>query len=210
MHKNGVITVLPFSKYASPIFARRKPNGKLRLPVDLRKINTLIAGDYTYKNHLVSTLLDAAQDLAGKSFFCKLDCSQAYHCLQMADQSSVEMLAFNFASRTFANKRFAQGLSRCVSAFSSFMREHLDPVVKADQCAQYMDDIGIAANNATDLTRNIRAAFNCIRQAGLKLAVEKCHFGVRQVEFLGRTISSNGSITAISQNSELPKKTEIP
>ena len=42
MHKYGIITVLPFSKYASPIFAQRKPNGKLRLLVDLRKINTLI------------------------------------------------------------------------------------------------------------------------------------------------------------------------
>ena len=30
MHKYGIITVLPFSNYASPIFAQRKPNGKLR------------------------------------------------------------------------------------------------------------------------------------------------------------------------------------
>ena len=28
MHKYGIITVLPFSKYASPVFAQRKPNGK--------------------------------------------------------------------------------------------------------------------------------------------------------------------------------------
>ena len=192
MHKYGIIRVLPFSKYASPIFAQRKPNGKLPLLVDLRKINTLIADDYTNNNHPVSTLSDAAQHLAGKSLFCKLDCSQAYHCLQMADQRSVEMLAFNFASRTFAYKRLAQGLSRSVSAFSSFMRHYLDPVVKADQCAQYVDDIGIAANNATDVTRNIRAVFQCIRNAGLKLTIEKCQLGVRQNEFLGRTISSEG------------------
>ena len=56
MHKYGIITVLPFSKYASPIFAQRKPNGKLRLLVDLRKINSLIADDYTNNNHPVSTL----------------------------------------------------------------------------------------------------------------------------------------------------------
>ena len=55
-----------------------------------------------------------------------------------------------------------------------------------------MDDIGIAASNATELTRNIRAVFQCIRNAGLKLTIEKCHFGVRQVEFLGRTIPSEG------------------
>ena len=111
MHKYGIITVLPFSKHASPIFAQRKPNGKLRLLVDLRKINTLIPDDDTNNNHPVSTLSDAAQHLAGKSLFCKLDCSQAYHCLQMADQRSVEMLAFNFASRTFAYRRLAKGLS---------------------------------------------------------------------------------------------------
>ena len=68
----------------------------------------------------------------------------------------------------------------------------MDPVVKADQCAQYVDDIGIAFNNATDLTRNIRAVFKCIHQAGLKLTIENCHFGVRQVELLGRTISPEG------------------
>ena len=37
MHKNGIITVLPFPKYASPIFAQRKRNAKLRLLVELRK-----------------------------------------------------------------------------------------------------------------------------------------------------------------------------
>ena len=210
MHKYGIITVLPFSKYASPIFAQRKPNGKLRLFVDLRKINSLIADDYTNNNHPVSTLSDAAQHLAGESLFCKLDCSQAYHCLQMADQRSVEMLAFNFASRTFAYKRLAQGLSRSVSAFSSFMREYLDPVVKADQCAQYVDDIGIAANNATDLTRNIRAVFKCIRQAGMKLTIEKCHFGVTQVEFLGRTISPEGISPQARKNQNFLDELRFP
>ena len=75
------------------------------------------------------------------------------------------------------------------------MRKYLDPVVKADQCAQNVEDIGIAANIATDITRNIQAVFMCIRRAGLKLTIEKCRFGVRQVEFLGRTISSEGVLT---------------
>ena len=160
--------------------------------MDLQKINNLIADDYPNNNHPVSTLSDAAQHLAGKSLFCKLDCSQAYHCLQMADQRSVEMLAFIFASRTFGYKRFAQGLSRSVSAFSSLMRENLDPVVKAYQCVQYVDDFEIAANNATDFTRNIRAVFKCIHQTGMKLTIEKCYFGVRLFEFLGGTFSTQG------------------
>ena len=110
----------------------------------------------------------------------------------MADQRSVEMLTFNFASRTFAYKRLAQRLSRALSAFSSFMREYLDKVIKADQCAHNVDDIGIAANSVTQLIRNLRAVFECIRQAALKLSIDKCHFGVTEVAFLGRTITPQG------------------
>ena len=92
LNKYGIITTLPFSKYASPIFAQRKPNGKLHLLVDLQKINTLIADDYINNNHPVSTLTDAAQHMAKKNLFCKLDCSQAYNCLQMADSNQSNSL----------------------------------------------------------------------------------------------------------------------
>ena len=95
-------------------------------------------------------------------------------------------------------------------AFLSFMREYLDPVVKADQFAQYVDNTGIAANNDTDLTRNIRVVFKCIRQAGLKLTIEKCHFGVRQVEFLGRTISSQGVLPQSYKIQKLFEQIEFP
>ena len=162
IHKYGSTTILLFPKYTSPIFAQRKPNRKIRLVVDLWKISTLITDVYTNENQPVSTMSDAAQHQAGNSLFRKLDCSQAYHCLQMADQRSVEMLELIFVSRTFANRIFEQGLNRSVSAISRFMGEYLDPVVKAHPCAQYVDDIGIEANKDTDLTGNIRAVFKVI------------------------------------------------
>ena len=71
----------------------------------------------------------------------------------------------------------------------------MDPVVKADQYVQYVDDIGIEANHTMDLIPNIREVVECIRKAGPKLTVGKCHFGechfgVRQVDFISRTFSS--------------------
>ena len=210
LHRYGIITTLTFSKYASPIFAQRKPNGRLRLLEDLRKINNLITQDYVNNNHPVSTLSDAAQHMAGKKLFCKLDCSQAYHCLQMADYQSIQMLAFNFASRTFAYRRLAQGLSRSLSAFSSFMREYLDKAIKAGQCAQYVDDIGIAANDSTQLCINIKTVFECIRKAGLKLTMAKCHFGVKQVDFLGRTITPEGVSPQTEKVKQFLQKLKFP
>ena len=111
----------------------------------------------------------------------------------MADQQSIELFAFNLASRTFAYRRLAQGLSRSLSAFSSFIREYLDPVIKADQSAQYVDDIGIAANTPEQLIKRLRAVFQCLRKATLKLSIAKCHFGVQEVDFLGRTITTKGA-----------------
>ena len=113
----------------------------------------------------------------------------AYHCLQIADYQYIQMLAFNFASRTFTYCRLAEGLGRSLSAFSSFLRECLDKAIETDQCAQFVDDIGIAANDTKQLCANIRTVFECIRNAGLNLFISKCHFGVKQVNFLGRKIT---------------------
>ena len=128
----------------------------------------------------------------------------------MADQRSVEMLAFNFASRTFAYRRLAQGLSRALSAFSSFMREYLDKVIKADQCAQYVDDIGIAANDADHLIKNLKATFECIRHVGLKLTMHKCHFGATEIDFLGRTITPEGVKPQKERITNFLEKTKFP
>ena len=68
LHRYGIITKLPFSKYASPIFVQKKSNGKLRPLVNLRKINKMISDDFINNNNFVSTLTDAAQHMAGHFF----------------------------------------------------------------------------------------------------------------------------------------------
>ena len=188
----GVITTLTYSEYSSPIFAVRKPSGKLRILVDLRRINHLIKHDYDNHNFPIATSADVSTHLAGKKFFAKLDCSQAYHVLQMADPLSVQLLAFNFLSRTFAYSRLAQGLSCSVSAFSSFMRKYLYPCIVAEQCFQYVDDLGTAAKTFEEFVTKIEAIFKCVEKTGLRFTPGKCEFGIKEMTFLGTTISSEG------------------
>ena len=45
------------------------------------------------------------------------------------------------------------------------MRKCLDKVIKADQCAQNVDDIGNARNDAEQRIENQRAIFQCIQNA---------------------------------------------
>ena len=183
---------MPYSKYSSPLFAQRKPSGALRLLIDLRRVNHLIRHDYDSHNFPITTLADASAHLAGKKLFAKLDCSQAYFAVRLADAQSVQLLSFNFFSRTFAFTRLAQGLSRSVSAFSYFMRLYLDACIAEDKCFQYVDDLGTAAHTFEELLDNLRRIFECIRKSGLKLTVHKCEFGLSEIQFLGSSITTQG------------------
>ena len=100
-----------------------------------------------------------------KNLFCKLGCSQAYHCLQMADQQSLELLAFNFGSTTFAYRKLAQEPNCSLSAFSGFICNYLDPVIRVDdQRSQNVDDIGIATNTPQQLIKNLQAVFQFLKK----------------------------------------------
>ena len=90
------------------------------------------------------------------------------------------------------------------------MREYLDKAIKADQSAQNVDDNGIAANNTKQLCDNIRTVFECIRNAGLKLTMSKCHFGVKQVDFLGRTITPTGVAPQADKVKDFLSKLRFP
>ena len=73
-----------------------------------------------------------------------------------------------------------------------------------------MDDIGIAANDANHLIANLRANFECIREAGLKLSMHKCHFGTTEIHFLGRTITPEGVKPQKERITNFLEKTKFP
>ena len=142
--------------------------------------------------------------MAAKNLFCKPDCSQASHCNTIANQQSIKFLAFNFASRTLAYRRLAQRLSCSISAFSSFICEYPDPIIKADQSAQYVDVIGIAANTLQQLIKNLRAVLQFLRKAGLKLTIAKCHFRLQKLDFFGRAITTKGVAPKKTKDQQIP------
>ena len=214
MHYYGLITTLSQTRYSSPLFAQRKNSGRLRLLIDLRKVNRLFKNDYVKKNFPISNMSDAMNYFAGKKNFAKLDCSQAYHCVQMAGDVSVQLLEFNFASRTYAYKCLAQGLNRSVTGFSSFIRHYLDPCLASGYCTQFMDDIGNAVTNFEQLVPPLRFIFICILQSGLKLSPENCEIATDTIKFLGNNISAEGispeksKITKFLDKFKKPKTTK--
>ena len=191
MQYYGIVTLLSNSKYSSPIFAQRESSGKLRILIDLRRVSHL-RSDYSNNNFPISNMTDAVHHFAGKTLFTKLDCSQAYHCVQMADPLSVQLLSFNFASRTYAYTRLAQGLNKTVTVFSSFVRSYVDSCVAANLHTQFMDDMGCGVETFEQMILTLRQILDCLRKSGLRLPPQKCEFGMPSINFLGNTITSKG------------------
>ena len=114
-------------------------------------------------------MADAAVHLAGKKIFAEMDCSKAFFSMQMANELSVQLLAFNFGGRTFAFKRLAQGLSRSPTVFSSCVSNYLQSCIASDICFVYFDDLGSGAEDGTTLIKNLEHVVVCIQNSGFKL-----------------------------------------
>ena len=62
----------------------------------------------------------------------------------------------------------------------------------------------------SQLINNLRATFQCIRTAGLKLTMHKCHFGAKEIDFLGRTITPEGVRPQRPRVQNFLEKTKFP
>ena len=127
----------------------------------------------------------------------------------MADDLSVQLLAFNFSSRTYAYKCLAQALSKSVTGFSSFIRHYLDSCLAANICTQYMDDIGSTVKDFDELIPSLRKIFECIRTSGLKLSPNKCIFATQKVKFLGKNNNTRRYTSGIQKNLKVSENNQV-
>ena len=76
----------------------------------------------------------------------------------MADPISVQLLAFNFVSRTVAYQRLARGLNRSATGFSA--RNYFEPCLSANVCTQFTDDTGCGVQAIEHFIPNLRIFSN--------------------------------------------------
>ena len=180
----NIITTMSHSIYSSPILVHRKSSTKLCILVVLRRVNHLLLHGFSNCNWPISNMTDAINHFFDESLFCQLDFSQAYHCFQMADDISVQLLAFNFASRTFAHNCLAQGLNKSVTGFSSFVKQYRDSCLAAKVCTKIMHDIAAGVNNFDEKIPALKKTSDCFRESDLKFSAHMCEFGTTKIDYL--------------------------
>lgn len=180
---SGIIERVDAAEWVSAIVVVQKPNGTIRLCVDLREVNKAIIVDGFPLPHTEELL----HHLVGATRFSKLDLKAAYHQLELTRESR-ELTTFVTHEGLFRFRRVCFGLASAPAAFQKLMSS----ILKGCQGVLcYIDDVVVWGKTASEHDENLREVLKRISNAGLTLN-EKCVFDVDQISFLGHVVSSEG------------------
>ena len=92
------------------------------------------------------------------------------------------------------------GLTGCPASFARMM----DTIFQDhESIITYIDDLLLHSASWTEHLQHIETAFKLLIQHNLKLNLDKCTFGSRQVEYLGHTITAHGAIPGTDKTEAL-------
>ena len=174
------------SPYSSPMVCVRKKCGGLRLCIDFRKLNLKTIPD----KHPIPRIQDLLDGLAGNSWFSTFDMSQAYHQGEL-DEESRKYTAFSTPWALYEWIRIPYGIMNAPPGFQRFINRCLGNL-RDTICSAYLDDVITYSKEFEAHVENARAVLRRMKEKGVKLNLEKCHFFKREVKYLGRLVSENG------------------
>ena len=200
------------SPWSSPLWVVPKKldatgKRKWRTVIDYRKLNEKTIDD----KYPIPNITDLLDKLGRCNYFTTLDLASGFHQIEM-HPDDVEKTAFNTENGHYEFLRMPFGLKNAPSTFQRVM----DDVLRGLQnqiCLVYLDDIIIFATSLQEHLERLRLVFDRLRDANLKIQVDKCEFLQREVAYLGHIITPDGvkpnpdKISAIL-NFPIPKTTK--
>ena len=184
----GLITTST-SPYASPVLLVQKKDGSWRFCVDYRRLN-----DITIKNRFPMPLVDEILDeLAGTSYFSKLDMRSGYHQVRMK-KGEEPKTAFKTHHGHFEFRVMPFGLTNAPATFQCIMNDILSPFLRKFVLV-FLDDILVYSPTLQDHVIHLEKVLSKLREHKLYMKRSKCSFAQHQLEYLGHIISDQGVST---------------
>ena len=128
--------------------------------------------------------------LQGATVFSKLDLSQGYHQVRMADED-VAKTAFTTQQGHFEFRVMPFGLCNAPATFQRLMNSVLHPYL-GRFVTVYLDDIIIFSRTAVEYQEHLELVLQQLAKANLYAQLEKCEFGKQEMQFLGHVVSGEG------------------
>src|SRR5213080_710558 len=177
------------SQWRSPLLVVMRKDGKIRVVIDLRKVNGLTKGQaYTMKNQ--DELLET---LAGHQVFSLIDLRNGYHNIPMADKDK-EKTAFSVPGPKGGQYHFTVmpfGLKGAPATFQQFMDDIFRPFIDRFMVV-YIDDIAIYSDSLEDHYKHLRSVFQVMKDKQLYANRKKCFFRQKRIPYLGHYVSEGG------------------
>ncbi|GFS75837.1 retrovirus-related Pol polyprotein from transposon 297 [Trichonephila clavipes] len=210
-HKDKMLrdgTICPInSPYASPVVLTRKKNDlppdspeAYRFAIDYRKLNAITK----YPRYPLPVIDDLLTNIPHTNVMSTLDLRSGYFQLAISPRD-IEKTAFITRNGTFAFLRMPFGLSGAAPNFQRAIDIILKPVI-GHFVLVYMDDAIITSPSFKDHLDHLTQVFTLLRDAGLTLNKEKCHFARDKLKYLGLIISKEGIET---ENKKIRAITEM-
>ena len=175
--------------WASAVVLVQKKDGGLRFCIDLRKLNKWFIKD-AYLLPWIDKTLDSLQ---GSQWFSSLDLKSGYWQVEMDEESKL-LTAFTAGLLGFYEcKRMPFGLTNAPAMFQRLMETCLGDL-NLNWCIIYLDDMVIFSKDLASHLR-LKAVFQKLEEAGLKLNPSKCELFQRKLAYLGHVISAKGVAT---------------
>jgi hypothetical protein len=174
------------SPWGCPALFVKKKDESLRLCVDYRPLNAV-----TIKNKYPLPHIDVLFDqLVGAKVFSKIDLRSGYHQIKIR-ASDIPKTAFSTRYGLYEYLVMSFGLTNAPAYFmylmnSVFMLE-LDKFVVA-----FIDDILVYSKNEDDHIMHLHTVLQRLRDHCLYAKLSKCDFWLKEIKFLGHTISQDG------------------
>ena len=170
--------------WCSPMVVVPKSDGKLRICVDLKHLNTAIQRE----RYMLPTIDDILHTLADAQVFSKLDASSGYWQLRLHEDSS-KLTTFITPFGRFRFLRLPFGIC---SASEIFQREMSEVLHGLAGVSVYQDDIIVSGKDVEEHDDRLKEVLNVIEQSGMKLNKSKCSIRKSGLEFLGHWIDERG------------------
>lgn len=176
------------SNWQSPVVMARKRNGEYRFAVDYRRLNKVTTPQF-FPLPRFEDVLDTIGDNQAQ-IFSTLDLASGYWQIPL-DPETAHKSAFVTHSGVYQWKRLPFGLVNSPASFQMIMSEALRSLNW--KCILiYVDDILVLSKSFEEHMQHLDMVFNKLREANLTLKPSKCQFAVKEVQYLGYIITTDG------------------
>jgi len=182
----------------------RKKNGKIRMCIDLRQLNSRVAKQkYPFPN-----IEDCVSRLYNRSVFTLLDLKDSFHQIKV-DSNSTKYFSFATAEGQFEYNYLPFGYSEAPAEFQKRILQILNPLIRQEKIIVYMDDILIPTETVEENLLLVEEVLVTLKRYKFEINYSKCQFLKSKVEFLGYVISQN-NITLNTKHTEAINAFKVP